>query len=79
VAIWHLQDQDTGAAISRLEQALRAAPQHGEAHYVLGKLLDEAGDAEGARTHLAAARRLLPGPPQRIADIDHRLQQLDGP
>jgi Tfp pilus assembly protein PilF len=76
VAIWHLQEQDTAAAIRRLRQALAAAPQHGDAHYVLGTLLQESGDADGARQHLSEARRLLPGPPQRLADIERRLQQL---
>jgi Tfp pilus assembly protein PilF len=79
VAIWHLQGHDTAAAIRRLQQVLRVAPQHGEAHYVLGTMLQETGDADGARQHLAEARRLLPGPPQRLADIDRRLQQLASP
>jgi arylsulfatase A-like enzyme/Tfp pilus assembly protein PilF len=76
VAIWSLQEQDTETAIRRLQQTLRVAPQHGDAHYVLGTLLQEAGDVDGARQHLTAARQLLPGPPQRLADIDRRLQQL---
>jgi arylsulfatase A-like enzyme/Tfp pilus assembly protein PilF len=79
VAIWRLQGHDTAAAMRRLQEVLRVAPQHGDAHYVLGTLLQEAGDADGARQHLIQARRLLAGPPQRIADIDRRLQQLAVP
>ena len=78
VAIWHLQGNETAAAIQRLEQTLRVAPQHAGAHYVLGTMLQDEGDLDGARQHLTAARQLMVGPPQRIADIDRRLGELAG-
>ena len=52
---------ETAAAISLLEQALRADPNYANAHAELGSILQDVGRIPEARRHLEAAVRLDPG------------------
>jgi|CZKI01.1.fsa_nt_gi tetratricopeptide (TPR) repeat protein len=51
--LWELGLSDE--AIESLNAALKIDPEYADAHYVLGKLLQDKGDVPGARTHFLEA------------------------
>ena len=68
------ESRDVDTAVLELEQVLRLDPWNGVAHGVLGMILRERKDREGARLHTSAAVALMP----ERADLWSELVWLEG-
>ncbi|MBI3445047.1 MAG: radical SAM protein [Magnetospirillum sp.] len=60
-------------ALPLLEPAIQLQPQSGRIHYLAGIALDEAGQSEAARPHLAKARALVIAPAERRQLVPYEL------
>ena len=70
----HFVDGDLLAAEARYRRAISLDPGYGNAHFLLGRLLLQAGRRDEARTCLQQARRLLPD----HAGVKVALEQVGG-
>src|SRR5690242_5172903 len=67
---------DTPGAIAAVRRALALAPDFAPAHFHLGRLLQDRGDAATAAEHFGAAARLRPGDARASNNLAAALNHL---
>lgn len=76
IGIWHLQGEETRAAIRTLSQVISINARDPDAFFVLGRLLAEHGDPARARSVLNRALVLNATRQGRVAEIRQYLENL---
>jgi tetratricopeptide (TPR) repeat protein len=74
-----LEEDDPAAALAAYGHALELAPDLGDAHLNLGRLLHEGGDPAGAETHYRQALALAPGDAVAAYNLGVALQDQQRP
>jgi WD40 repeat protein/tetratricopeptide (TPR) repeat protein len=76
LALWRLGRTTDEGAVGRLVGAARERPEGGRASFLLGLLLAEAGDEDGARARFAEAIRTAGGEPSLVVAARAAMREL---